>query len=135
MSVFTVTLPNRCGELARLCEAMADSGINLVLCAATRKADGVVVFIADDEASAEAVLQEAGLPYAMRPALTIRMDNQPGTGAATFRKLADAGVSTDLLLPVRISDSLFFAVICVDDPDKAVSALGEQVVPGANLVS
>ena len=71
----------------------------------------------------------------MRPALTIRMDNQPGTGAATFRKLADAGVSTDLLLPVRISDNLFFAVICVDDPDKAVSALGEQVVPGANLVS
>jgi hypothetical protein len=135
MSVFTVTLPNRCGELARLCEAMADSGINLVLCATTRKADGVVVFIADDEASAEAVLQEAGPPYVMRPALTIRMDNQPGTGATTFRKLADAGVSTDLLLPVRISDSLFFAVICVDDPDKAVSALGEQVVPGANLVS
>ena len=135
MSVFTVTLPNRCGELARLCEAMAASGINLVLCATTRKADGVVAFIADDEASAEAVLQEAGLPYGMRPALTIRMDNQPGTGAATFRKLADAGVSTDLLLPVRISDSLFFAVICVDDPDEAVSALGEQVVPGANLVS
>ena len=135
MSVFTVTLPNRCGELARLCEAMADSGINLVLSATTQAADGVVVFIADDEASAQAVLQDAGLRYAMRPALTIRMDHQPGTGAATFRKLADAGVSTDLVLPVRISDRLFFAVICVDDPDKAVSALGEQVVPGANLVS
>ena len=135
MSVFTVTLPNRCGELARLCEVMAETGINLVLCATTREADGVVVFIADDEAGAEVVLQDAGLQYATRPALTIRMDNQPGTGAATFRKLADAGVSTDLLLPVRISDSLFFAVICVDDPDKAVSALGEQVVPGANLAS
>jgi hypothetical protein len=135
VSVFTVTLPNRCGELARLCEAMADSGVNLVLCAATREESGIVVFIADDEASAQGVLQDAGLPYAMRPALTIRMDNQPGTGAATFRKLADAGVSTDLLLPVRISDSVFFAVICVDDLDKAVSALGEQVVPGANLAS
>jgi hypothetical protein len=135
MSVFTVTLPNRCGELARLCEAMADSGVNLVLCATTREAGGVVAFIADDEASAQAVLQDAGLQYAIRPALTIRMDHQPGTGAATFRKLADAGVTTDLLLPVRISDSLFFAVICVDDPDKAVRALGEQVVPGASLAS
>jgi hypothetical protein len=135
MSVFTVTLPNRCGELARLCEAMADSGVNLVLCATTREAGGVVAFIADDEASAQAVLQDAGLQFAIRPALTIRMDHQPGTGAATFRKLADAGVTTDLLLPVRISDSLFFAVICVDDPDKAVRALGEQVVPGASLAS
>jgi hypothetical protein len=136
VSVFTVTLPNRCGELARLCEVMAENGINLVLCAATtREANGIVVFIADDEAGAQAVLQDAGLQYAMRPALTIRMDNQPGTGAATFRKLADAGVSTDLLLPVRISDSLFFAVICVDDPDRAVRALGEQVVPGASLAS
>jgi hypothetical protein len=135
MSVFTVTLPDRCGELARLCEAMADSGINLVLCATTREAGGVVAFIADDEAGAQAVLQDTGLQFATRPALTIRMDHQPGTGAATFRKLADAGVTTDLLLPVRISDSLFFAVICVDDPDKAVRALGEQVVPGASLAS
>ena len=135
MSVFTVTLPDRCGELARLCEAMADSGINLVLCATTREAGGVVAFIADDEAGAQAVLQDTGLQFATRPALTIRMDHQPGTGAATFRKLADAGVTTDLLLPVRISDSLFFAVICVDDPYKAVRALGEQVVPGASLAS
>jgi hypothetical protein len=135
MSVFTVNLPNRCGELARFCEAMADSGVNLVLCATTQDEGGTVVFIADDEASAQAVLQDTGIGYTMRRALTIRMDNQPGTGAATFRKLADAGVNTDLLLPVRISDRLFFAVICVDDPDKAATALGDQVVPGAALAS
>ena len=128
MSVFTVTLPDRCGELARLCEAMADSGINLVLCATTRDAGGVVAFIADDEAGAQAVLQDTGLQFATRPALTIRMDHQPGTGAATFRKLADAGVNADLLVPVRVSDDLFFAVICVDDPDKARRALGVQVI-------
>jgi hypothetical protein len=90
---------------------------------------GTVVFIADDEAGAQAVLLDAGIVYAMRPALTIRMENQPGTGAATFRKLADAGVNADLLLPVRVSDDLFFAVICVDDQDKARQALGGQVVP------
>ena len=33
MSVFTVDLPNQPVELARLCEAMASSGVNLVLCA------------------------------------------------------------------------------------------------------
>ena len=78
-----------------------------------------MALIADDEAGAGEVLDGAGLQYAMRPALTIRMENQPGTGAATFRKLASAGVNADLLLPVRVSDALFFAVICVDDQDRA----------------
>ena len=107
---------------------MADRGINLVLSATARGAEGIVVFIADDEASAETVLQDADIQYTMRPALTIRMENQPGTGAATFRELADLGVNVDLLLPVRVSDDLFFAVICVDDAGKARRALGAQVI-------
>ena len=129
MSVFTVDLANQPGELARLCEAMAGRDINLVLSAIARESGGTVAFIADDEAAAQEVLDGAGLQYAMRPALTIRMENQPGTGAATFRKLANAGVNADLLLPVRVSDALFFAVICVDDQDKARQALGAQVIP------
>ena len=36
MSVFTVDLKNQPGELARLCEAMAGRGVNLILCATTR---------------------------------------------------------------------------------------------------
>jgi len=132
MSVFTVDLENQRGELARLCEVMAGRGINVVLSAMARADGGTVTFIADDEAAAQAALEDAGLPYAMRPALTIRMENQPGTGAATFRKLADAGVNTDLLLPVRVSDELFFAVICVDDQNKARHTLGAQVVPGSS---
>ena len=132
MSVFTVELKNQPGELARLCQAMAVRGVNLVLSATAHGDGGTVAFIADDEADAQAVLQDAGIGYAMRPALTIRMENEPGTGAATFRKLADAGVNADLLLPVRVSDELFFAVICVDDQDTARAVLGAQVVPGSN---
>jgi hypothetical protein len=134
MSVFTVDLNNQPGELARLCEAMADRGVNLILCAATRGENGTVAFIADDEAGAEAALAGVGAGYARRPALTIRMENQPGAGAATFRKLADAGVNVDLLVPVRVSDDLFFAVICVDDPGRARRALGVQVISGDDFV-
>lgn len=130
MSAFTVELKNQAGELARLCEGMASTGVNLVLCATTRGDSGVVAFIADDEAAARTVLESADIEYAMRPALTVRMENLPGTGAETFRALAEAGVNIDLLLPVRVSDELFFAVICVDDIDAARSALGDQVVDG-----
>src|SRR5215469_14639354 len=122
MSVFTVEMENQPGELARLCEAMADGQINMVLSATARGDSGTVVFVADDEAGAQAALLEVGLTYEMRPALTVRMENQPGSGAVAFRKLADAGVNADVLLPVRVSDELFFAVICVDDEGKARDA-------------
>ena len=128
MSAFIVTLDDQPGELARLCEAMAGSGVNLLLCATTYSGSGAVAFIADDEASAQDVLEAAGLEYLMRPALTLRLENLPGAGAAAFRKLADAGINVDLLLPVRITDELFFCVICVDDEALARAALGDQVI-------
>src|SRR5438046_9376334 len=101
MSVFTVDLKNQPGELARLCEAMADRGVNLILCATTRGEDGTVAFIVDDEASAETALTAVGVGYTRRPALAIRMEHQAGAGAATFRKLADVGVHPDLLVTAR----------------------------------
>ena len=128
MSAFAVSLEDQPGELARLCEAMADSGVNLLLCATTYSGSGVVAFIADDEASAQEALETVGMEYLMRPALTVKLDNLPGAGAAAFRKLANAGVNVDLLLPVRISDELFFAVVCVDDEAAARAALGDRVV-------
>jgi len=96
------------------------------LCATTHGDSGVVAFIADDEASAQTVPGSAGTGYLIRPVLTVRMQNQPGIGAATFRKLADVGINVDLLLPVRICDELFLAVICVDD----VAAAHGSAPPG-----
>jgi hypothetical protein len=55
------------------------------------------------------------------------MANLPGAGAAAFRKLAEASVNVELLLPVRISDEEFFAVICADDPAAAERTPGGQV--------
>jgi hypothetical protein len=130
MSVFTVELDNHPGELARLCEAMASSSVTCCCARQRTAASGVVAFIADDEAGAQAALDGAGIEYLLRPALTVRMENLPGAAAAAFRKLADAGVNVELVLPVRISDKEFFAVICADDAAAAEAALGGQVISG-----
>jgi hypothetical protein len=127
MSAFTVEFENRSGELARLCEAMAARGVNIVVCGAHGET-GTVAFIADDERRARAALEDADIEYDERPALTIRMENVPGAGAKAFRKLADAGVNIDLLLPVRVSAEEFLAVICAENLDAAADALGDQVV-------
>jgi len=128
MSAFTVQLENQPGGLARLCEAMADNGVNVLLCATTHGDSGVVAFIADDEAAAMTALDSVDIEYVIRPALTVRMENLPGAGAAMFRKLSDAGVNVELLLPVRISEELFYAVLWVSDLDAARDVLGDQVV-------
>ncbi|MGH8774185.1 MAG: hypothetical protein ACRDWI_03105 [Jiangellaceae bacterium] len=130
MSAFTVEFTNQPGELAGLCEAMAARGVNLVLCGSTHGEGGTVAFVADDEAAARTALEDAGIEFTERQALAVRMDNVPGAGAATFRKLADAGVNVELLLPVRVSAQEFHAVICVGDLDAARRALSGQVVDG-----
>jgi hypothetical protein len=128
MGAFTVEFDNQPGELARLCEAMAARGVNIVVCGAAHGDTGTVAFIADDELGARTALEGAEIEYDERPALTVRMDNVPGAGAQTFRKLADAGVNIDLLLPVRVSAEEFLAVICAEDLDAVADALGDQVV-------
>ena len=82
---------------------MAGHGINLVLSAIARKAAAPWRLSPVIDRGAQEVLDSAGLRYAMRPALTIRMKRatEPGTGAARGHKLASAGVNADLLFPVR----------------------------------
>jgi hypothetical protein len=128
MSAFTIEFGNEPGALARLCEAMAARGVNIVVCGAAHGDTGTVAFIADDEMGARSALVDAEIEYEERPALTIRMENVSGAGAKAFRKLADAGVNIDLLLPVRVSAEEFVAVICADDLDAAAGALGDQVM-------
>jgi len=130
VSAFTVEMTNQPGQLAGLCEALAARQVNLVICGTSRGDTGTVAFIADDESVTRETLQAAGIEYVERPSLTVRMDNVPGAGAATFRRLADANVNVELFLPVRIFDDQFFAVLGVDDVDAAAAALGEQVVGG-----
>lgn len=128
MSAFTVEFQNQPGQLADLCEVMAANGVNLVICGVTHGDAGTVAFIADDEAAARSALQDTGVDARERPALTVRLKNTPGAGAATFRKLADARVNVEVFLPVRVSDTQFVAVLCVDDQEAAAKVLGNAVV-------
>jgi len=130
MSAFTVEMNNEPGQLAQLCEAMAARQINLVVCGVTSGGVGTVAFIADDEAAARGVLRDMGMDAIERDVLTVRMDNVPGAGAATFRKLADAKLNVDLLLPVLVSTEEFMAVIGVADIEAARKVLGDQVASG-----
>jgi len=63
MSVFTVDVKNQPGELARLCEAMASRGVNLLLSATAHGDGATVVFIVDDEDKARRALGVQVIPF------------------------------------------------------------------------
>ncbi len=128
MSAFTLDMANRSGELARLCEILAARGVNLVICGVAHGDRGTVAFIADDEDAARDALKAAEIDYVEREALTVRLQNVPGAGAATFRRLLEASVNLEVFLPVRIFDEEIYAVICPDNVAAALAALGDQVV-------
>jgi len=128
MSAFTVQVQDRPGELARLCEVLAAGNVNIIVSAVAHGDRGSVAFVVDDERVARRALTDAGIEFTERPALTVRMENLPGAGARSFRKLAEAGVNLDLLLPIQVSREEFFAVVGVDDLEAARAALGELVV-------
>ena len=107
---------------------MATHKVNIVLSAIAHGRAGSIAFVVDDERVARTALQDAEIEFVERPALTVRMENVPGAGATSFRRLADAGVNLELLLPVQVSREEFFAVVCVDDVDAARAALGSYVV-------
>jgi hypothetical protein len=130
MSAFTVDMANRPGELARLCGVLADRGVNLVVCGVAHGDSGTVAFIADDEAAARQALQESEIDYIERNAITVRLQNVAGAGAAVFQALLEANVNLDVFLPVRIFDDQFYAVICPDNVPAALAVLGDQVVSG-----
>jgi hypothetical protein len=73
-------------------------------------------------------LEAANLPYAEHPALQIKCPDQPGEVGRFARKLTDANINVEGLLPISICDGEVIFASCVDKPDQARQVLGEQIV-------
>jgi hypothetical protein len=89
---------------------------------------GFVCFTANNEDAARSALQAANLPYAEHPALQVKCPDQPGEVGRLARKLTDANINVEGLLPILICDGQVNFATCVDKPDEARRVLGEQVV-------
>ncbi|MCT9935318.1 hypothetical protein N5079_34455 [Planotetraspora sp. A-T 1434] len=126
MNIYTVELKNQPGELAHVCEVLGHSGVNIE-CAGTTTGDhGTICFVASDEAAAAAALEGAGIDFTAHPALQVRCPDQPGEVAKFARRLANANVNVNWLLPVSICQGEVLFALCPDKVDEARSALGDQ---------
>ena len=91
-----VFLANRPGALARVCEALANAGINIYALATSDTVDHTVVrMIVSNPTKALMLLGEAGVLALETDVLTIETASEPGVLAEIAERLAEAEVNIE----------------------------------------
>jgi len=126
MNAFVVELENRPGELARLAEAIGQRGINITaIGAVTSGTAGGIGLLTNDESGTREALKAAGITVKEVGLVSVSLEHRAGTLAEVARKLADAGVNVDLLLPTGMSGSNVTIALGVDDVEAAQRVVGQ----------
>jgi hypothetical protein len=86
--------------------------------------NGIILVGSDDEAGLQAAIADAGLSATPFEIVVTEIDNRPGTGAALFRRLADAGVDLRAAVPVGMSADAVQLGLAATDPGLVRRVLG-----------
>jgi hypothetical protein len=131
MQVFLVDLKNKPGELARVTEAIAAKGVNITgISGATCSDSGRAAVLTSDDATTRAALKGAGFTYAELEATDTALRHEPGTLAKAARRLADAGINIEALLPIGMEGNEIHVAFVTNEPVKA-----KQVLSAAGIAS
>ena len=134
MNAFIVDLDNKPGELARVTEAIAQKGIDILgFTGATCGDSGSIVLMTNDEAGTRSALAGAGRTSREVELVVASLAQKPGTLAAVARRLADAGVNIEAALPTGMDGGNISIAFATDNPAKARQAIGEQVSAAATM--
>jgi hypothetical protein len=127
VNAFIVEIRNMPGELARVTEAIAQKGINLLgFTGAACGETGSLVLLTNDEAGTRSALSGAGFQSREVELVVASLANEPGTLAAVARKLADAGVNVEAALPTGMEGGKVSVAFATDNPARAREAIGER---------
>ncbi len=120
MNAFLVELENKAGELARVTEAIAAKGIDITgVSGSTCGSSGSVALMTDNEAATRTALQAAGVTFREMEATQAPIAAAPGSLAKACRRLADAGVNIEALMPTGMEGDHVTVAFITDDAAKA----------------
>jgi len=123
LAVFLENVP---GTLARMCEALAQKGVNVLALTVSDTVDHAVVRMVVDKADeALGILEEAGMLVVENDVLVAEVPNRPGALAEIAGKLADSDVNIEYAYGTAGRDQPEGTLVLrVRDPRKAIDALG-----------
>lgn len=120
MHAFLVDLENRPGEIARVTEAVAARGINITgVGGTTGGSRSRVALLANDEPGMRVALADAQCMFMEVEVATVALRHEPGTLARACRRLADAGINIEALMPIGMSGADVEVAFVTDQPAKA----------------
>lgn len=132
MNAFIVELENSPGSLAAVAAATSERGINITgIAGVTVGSQGAIALVTNDEAGTRSCLDAAGFQYREIGLVSAALEDRPGSLADAARRLADAGVNIEALLPTGMDGSRISVAFGVDDVEAARRALGTLASVGA----
>lgn len=119
---FSVKLPNRPGELARLTDALHKDGINIRTVSTEPKAEVIRLVTANPEKSRE-ILKRANMQFSERNLLVLKLEDKPGELAKVSGALAKEGINIDAAYMLDKQDRRVHVALAVSDEQKAKNIL------------
>lgn len=121
---FDVFVEDRPGSLARVAEVLGANGVNIKAIASERaQSRPLIRIVTDDERTARSALDRAGISYAIRDLISLRLADRPGELGKVARRLARAMVNVDSIYILNKNGGFTELAITVDNPEKAATLL------------
>jgi hypothetical protein len=90
----TIRMDNRPGSLGRICQALANRGVNIMAFQSIPSEKTILVcIVVDDPTAAQSVLDQDGLIYTEAEVVQFKLSNRPGELARAASKLAEANIN------------------------------------------
>ena len=120
-----VSAESKPGVLAKVSDALAKAGVNIVaVCAADAAGRGKIRLVVSDPGRAKTALGAAKIRCSEEPALILTLDDRPGALAGVAARLAAARINIKCTYATSSGGGKVQVVLVVPNPDKAEKALG-----------
>lgn len=124
MKQISISVPDRPGELAKVCDCLGRNGVNIVsIFSGGLKGSGIVHLITSDPRTAENALQRAGYGIDSADVILIKLSDKPGELAKITWKLAHARINVESILLLGRENGTATLALKVDKADEVQRAL------------
>ena len=123
MRQFEILINDRPGELAKVTDALAMNGINIIAIASERCENPIIRIVTDDEQSTRAALKKANMKFRENELMVIELQDRPGELSKMAKKLAKSGVNVESIHILSKGTSTTSIALVVDNYKKASEIL------------
>ena len=123
MKQFEISINNRPGELAKVTDALAMNGVNIMAIASERCENPIIRVVTDDERSTRSALEKANLKYRENDLMVVELPDHPGELSKLAKKLAKSGVNVESIHILSKGTGTTSVALVVDNLKKASDSL------------